>query len=74
MAWYLMALIVGLIAPWIVFGVQLRSVVEEGGIVNVFGIWFGLSLITVLAMLALWGSVSFSSDFKQSSSIAATVA
>jgi hypothetical protein len=55
MAWYLMALIFGLIAPWIVFGVQLRSVVEEGGIVNVFGIWFGLSLITVLAMLVIVG-------------------
>jgi hypothetical protein len=55
MAWYLIALIVGLIAPWIVFGVQLRSVVEEGGIVNVFPIWFGLSLITVLAMLVIMG-------------------
>ena len=52
---YLIALIVGLIAPWIVFGGQLRSVVEEGGIVNVFGIWFGLSLITVLAMLVIMG-------------------
>jgi hypothetical protein len=52
---YLIALIVGLIAPWIVFGAQLCSVVEEGGIANVFGIWFGLSLITVLAMLVIMG-------------------
>jgi len=55
MAWYVIALIVSLIAPWIVFGVQLRSVVEEGGIQNVFGIWLGLSLITVLAMLVIIG-------------------
>jgi len=35
--------------------VPVPPVVEEGGIVNVFGIWFGLSLITVLTMLVIMG-------------------
>jgi hypothetical protein len=47
--------IVCLIAPGIMFGAQLRSVIEEGGIQNVFAIWFGLSSVMVLGMSVIIG-------------------
>jgi hypothetical protein len=46
---------VGLIAPGIMFGAQFRSVIEEGGIQNVFAIWFGLSSVMVLGMSVIIG-------------------
>ena len=54
MAWYWIALILGLITPWIVSPGKLRVAFQEG-MTTGLGAWFGLSLITIPGIfLIMW--------------------
>jgi len=55
MEWYWVALILGVIAPWIVMGRQIRIGFEEGGLLTGLGTWFGVCVITVpIVLLISW--------------------
>ena len=55
MEWYWIALILGIISPWIVQGGQIRIAFEEGGLLAGLGVWFGVSLFTIpLMFLISW--------------------
>jgi hypothetical protein len=55
MAWYWLALVLGVIAPWLVMGGHIRMAFREGGLQTGLGTWFGISLITVpMVFLIMW--------------------
>ena len=55
MAWYWIALVLGVIAPWIIMGSSLVSTFRERGVTQGVGEWIGMSYVTVpFIMLISW--------------------
>ena len=47
MEWYWIALITGVVAPWVLMGGRIRIGFEEGGPLGGFGAWFGMCVATI---------------------------
>jgi len=61
MSWYLIALVLGIIAPWFVPGGPIGVAFEEGGLKKGLRTWLGISLATLpTVLLLMWrGHFSF---------------
>ena len=53
--WYWIALILGIAAPWIVIGREIRIGFEEGGLKLGLGVWGGMCLLTIPAVFLIMG-------------------
>lgn len=52
--WYVAAMIVGVIAPWVVMGRTIRLAFAERGVIVGLGTWFGIAVVTVPIMVLFW--------------------
>ena len=55
MAWYWLALILGLLAPWTILGWDIITDFREGGAKKGFETWFCISTFTLPAALIIMG-------------------
>ncbi|MBM3529473.1 MAG: hypothetical protein FJX62_15395 [Alphaproteobacteria bacterium] len=53
MAWYWIAIALGVLAPWLIMGQSIRIAFEERGAVGGLGTWFGACVLTVPILLFL---------------------
>jgi hypothetical protein len=55
MTWYWIAIIAGLILPWLIFGKTIRVGFEERGLLSGLGTWAGMATLTVpIMLLIMW--------------------
>ena len=55
MEWYWIALIAGIIAPWVVMGSSIRLAFEERGLLVGLGWWLGVCGFTIpVIFLIMW--------------------
>ncbi len=55
MGWHWIAIIIGIMAPWVILGKSLRNTFKEGGAVTGFSVWAGMAVFTTsMALLAGW--------------------